>query len=531
MKKLFRNALLVGSLLLSSTASVHADREFSDIVSGMVPTLPIQGEDRSLYSPREGTTPSIASKYLAQHPFNMKMVKKVAGSNTVFTLDTMHEATDGAYILLRQSDLKSADSMHALQAVLQKPTDVHVILDVEADSAGVLNLYSVAKKEASDGSTTLRRVLPYIKHLHLINSAQNVKTIGSSFLYGDKYLEDITFTGFETVKHINDGFMLLCKKLKSADLSSFENLKSVDSFFMSEASSLTTLKLHTTRFFNADLTSVGDHFLRGTKSLTHTQEAALESVTHIGDYFMSESGVTKFNTGKFKELKELGRGFLSRCSNLAHVNVSGLKRIAPAKITVADATIAQTEAKEAKVALLSTYREAWTTDAEAQDATTEAANAERGALKHAEAATATIKGIVAKGKERAAAAGHPEGKVVLTSAEQASMLAKKESATTVLLAAKDAYASSDAANAEADRKVEITQTAHKKAKELAAKALTLSEAAHTGQRHNLGLLYDCAMLKQNPDAIRGAWDLLESLRNQLHIAYPGLTYEDDTCGC
>ncbi len=42
MKKLFRNALLVGSLLLSTTASVHADQHFTDIINGMVPTLPMQ---------------------------------------------------------------------------------------------------------------------------------------------------------------------------------------------------------------------------------------------------------------------------------------------------------------------------------------------------------------------------------------------------------------------------------------------------------------------------------------------------------
>ncbi len=295
MKKLFRNALLVGSLLLSTTASVHADQHFTDIINGMVPTLPMQEAECALYSPREDMNHATALKYLAQCPFDMKMVRKVTGSNQVFTLDTMHEATDGAYILLHQNDLRSDSSMRILQAILQKPTDVHVILDVEADSAGILNLYSVAKKEASDGSTTRRRILPYIKHLHLINSSQNVKTIGSSFLYGDKYLEDITFTGFENVEHIADGFMLLCPTLQSADLSSFENLKTIGSFFMSEAKALTTLNLHTTRFFNADLTSVGDHFLRGTTSLPRIQESALESVKHIGDYFMSESGVERIS--------------------------------------------------------------------------------------------------------------------------------------------------------------------------------------------------------------------------------------------
>lgn len=461
MRKHFRNVLLIGSLLLSSTASVNAAQNFTDIISGLAPTLPLQDEHHSLYSPREDSTLATASKYLAQRPFDMKMVKKVTGSNQVFTLDALHEATDGAYILLRQSDLKSADSVRALQAVLQKPTDVHVVLDVEADSAGVLNLYSVAKIETSDGSTTLRRVLPYIKHLHLINSAQNVKTIGRSFLCGDKYLEDITFTGFENVEHIADGFMLMCKNLKSADLSSFKSLKTIGGFFMSEAKSLTTLNLHTTRFFNADLTSVGDHFLRGATSLARIQEEALESVAHIGDYFMSESGVAKFNTGKFKKLKELGKGFLSKCSSLAYVNVSGLNRIEPTFVTLSDVEAAKAETEKTRLHAHSMYKEAWVSDTSVQYAQEMAEPAEI-ALAH---------------------------------------------------------------------KVEMTEKAIAKTKALAAKAQTLKIAVAKGQRHNLGLLYNCATLQQHPEAIRGAWDLLPPLRDQLHVAYPGLTYDDDSCGC
>lgn len=529
MKKHFRNVLLIGSLLLSSTASVHADQNFTDIISELAPTLPLQDGHHSLYSPREDMKHATAAKYLEQRPFDMKMVKKVTGSNQVFTLDTLHEATDGAYILLRQSDLKSADSVRALQAILQKPTDVHVILDVEANSAGVLDLYSVAKIETSDGSTTLRRMLPYIKHLHLINSAKNVKTIGRSFLYKDEYLEDITFTGFENVEHIADGFMLLCKNLKSADLSSFENLKTIGGFFMSQAKALDTLNLHTTRFFNADLTSVGDHFLRGTTSLSRIKEEALESVTNIGDYFMSESGITRFDSKKFKKLKDLGKDFLSRCSSLAYVNVSGLKHVELARITLDDAKTAQAEAEKAKRDSLSMYKEAWITEADAQYATEESDTAERGALKQAAHSLASIKGTVANGAKRAAAAGYPEGKVVLTRAEKERMLATKEAAKAILMAAIDTQASAEATNAATDRKVAMTEKAHEKTKALAAHAKALT--ATVGKLHNLGLLHDCATLKQTPAAIRGAWDLLKPLRDQLHVAYPGLTYDDDMCGC
>lgn len=160
MKKIFRKAVLIGSLLMSSTASVHSAAEFDSLIMGMAPTLPAQEEERVLYSPREDAHSTIASKYLAQHPINMKMAKKVAGNNPILTLDNMHTATDGAYILLRQSDLKSADSAHALQAVLQKPANVHVILDVEADSDGVLRLYSVVNTSTNPNESTLRRVLP-----------------------------------------------------------------------------------------------------------------------------------------------------------------------------------------------------------------------------------------------------------------------------------------------------------------------------------------------------------------------------------
>lgn len=505
MKKLFRNALLVGSLLLSSTASGHVDHEFSAIISGLAPTLPVQEKD-ALYSPREDAKSAPASKYLAHHPFNMKTVKKVAGSNPVFTLDTLHEATDGAYILLHQNDLKSAEAMHALQSILQKPTDVHVILDVEADSAGVLNLYSAVKKEHSDGSITRHRSLPFIKHLHLINSAQNVKTICQGFLYGDNYLENITFTGFETVEHIADNFMLLCPKLQSADLSSFENLKTIGNFFMSASKSLTTLKFHTTRFFNADLTSVGDHFLRGATSLARIQEDALESVIHIGNYFMMDSGVERFNTNKFKKLKELGKGFLFRCSSLAYVNVSGLKSIEPALVTLAEAEAAETAAEKARLQLHTNFKSAWKDSVEAQNATETADAATNVALSHFN----TTKAISAAG-----------GKVLKRA------LHTKE----LLQTAKVATASAAALDAKADHQVELAEKALQHHKALKVTAESLLKAAHNKQRTSLGLLLDCPKLKENPTAIRGAWDLLKPLQDQLHMAYPGLTYEDDTCGC
>jgi hypothetical protein len=511
LRNLVQKTLLISSLLISTaSANFSAEDRFTDWMGMMAPTLPMQDGKKVLYSPRSEELPAQAAKYFTQRPFSKSMVKKVAGDSAVFTLENAADATDGSYLLLRQSDLTSGDSFRTLNAILNKPTDLHIILDVEADSNGVLNLYSMVGTvhDETGRTTTLRRALPFFKHLHLINSARDVKTIGKSFLYGDKYLEDISFTGFEGVKKIEDGFMVLCSKLQSADLSSFEHVKSIGNVFMADAKSLTSLTLPTTRIFNADLKTVGDHFLRGATSLTHVPEEAFESVMSMGSYFMASAGLTRFNTAKFKDLENLGVAFLAKCDSLKTVDVSGLKRIEPASVTFADAEAAQEIAKEARSKVHSNVREAWAAHTDAEYAYQEAATAEKVALKHAEAAKAVI--ITSK-KEKA-------DKV-------------REAAEAKIYAAKDVRAQAETKDVEADRQVEMTQTALAIAKAAKAKAATLLTAAKNKQRHNLGLLHDCTTLKANPEAIRGAWSLLAPLRYQLSLEYKGLELENDDCGC
>lgn len=532
MKKMLKRALLIGGLLLSTTTYIQANNEFTDLISGLVPVLPIQEEDGRVFSPKERDdddgVSSVAAKYLEQRPVDMKIVKKIAGKNEVFTFDTMDQAVDGSYILLRQSDLKSVENVQDLQSVLQKPTDVHVILDVEANSMGVLNLYSVVKTVTRDGTEMRRRILPFIKHLHLMNSAQDVKVIGRSFLYGDKYLEDVSFTGFDSVERIEDGFMLVCPQLKTVDLSSFEHLKEIGGFFMSEDKALVNLNLPTTTFFNADLTKVGDHFLRGTTSLTKVQEIAFESVKHIGEFFMRGSGVQSFNSGKFKKLKELGEGFLAKCPELVRVDVSGLKRIAPRKITETDVSAAEKEAEKARLAMHAGYRQVWSVTSDAEGLEYEAVVSEHAALKQADQAMKTIRGITQKGKEQAETKGYAEGKVVLTPAEKERMLKTKDHAKEVLLAAKADQTASESANAKVDHQIAVTQKTSEKSQ--AAKAYAERLKASVGKVYSLGVLKDCAKLKTNPEAICGAGGLKEALRTQLHLEYSGLEY-DDGCGC
>lgn len=298
-----------------------------------------------MYSPSGSTSTKDYNRSELYRPYSKtrlerqdKTIQEVAGKHVVFSLGNMENVTDGSYLFLTMEQLK--ENTRAIQAILAKPTDIQIILDVEADSNGVLRLYSMVNTSTDPTELTLRRVFPWIQHLHLINSAKDITTIGQSFLYSDQYITDITFTGFSSVHTIESGFMLVCSKLKTADLSSLNHLKTVRDCFMSEASSLTHLSLPTSRFLNADLKTVGNHFLRGASSLTTIQEEAFESVTSMGGHFMSESALQSFNTAKFKDLRTLGAAFLAKCDKLKAVNVSGLKRITPALVTQADATTA-----------------------------------------------------------------------------------------------------------------------------------------------------------------------------------------------
>lgn len=529
MKTIFKRAVVIGGLLLSTSSHVRANNEFTDLVKTLAPVVSGQVEAKTPFTPREGAEgATVAAKYLKQRPFDMKTAKKIAGTNAVFTIEDMAHATDGSYILLRQSDLNSVETLKLLQSVLQKPTDLHIILDVEADSSGILNLHCVIKKIESDGSETHRRILPYFKHLHLINSNKDVIQIGQSFLYGDKYIEDITFTGFGAVERIEDGFMAMCPKLKSADLSSFEHLKQIDSFFMAEAKALEDLKLPTTRFLNADLTTVGHHFLRGASSLTRVQEEALESVSYIGDYFMSESGLTRFKSGKFKKLEVLGIGFLARCANLQTVDVSGLDRIVPMQINDNDVKAAEQRVEIVRSNVHAQYRQAWQASADVDRLEEEAQAAEIAASKRTAQALAIIQGTVAKGKARAAVAGYPSGKVVLTVAEKQRISNARSQAEEDVLSAMADRSVADHATTNFDLKVQRTE------KMLAASKAAKQEVEHIranlGRIRNLGVLHGCPKLKAHPAAIRGAGKLSYALRNQLHLEYAGLTYDDDF-GC
>jgi hypothetical protein len=141
---------------------------------------------------------------------------------------------------------------------------------------------------------------------------------------------------------------------------------------------------------------------------------------------------------------------------------------------------------------------------------------------------AIINGAVAAGKARVEAAGYPEGKVVLTPSEKERILKTKNQAKETLVSAQASQVTAEKASTVADRQMEFTEKALAKSK--AAKRHAEYLKAHVGQSQNLGLLYDCPMLKTNPEAIRGAGSLKDAVRNQLHLEYAGLTY-DDGCGC
>jgi hypothetical protein len=80
---------------------------------------------------------------------------------------------------------------------------------------------------------------------------------------------------------------------------------------------------------------------------------------------MSESGVERFNSGKLKKLKEMGLGFLARCASLVRVDLSGLTRIVPKKITANDVKAAEEEVVDANSKAHAHYKQAWSVSEEA----------------------------------------------------------------------------------------------------------------------------------------------------------------------
>lgn len=330
-------------------------------------------------------------------------------------------------------------------------------------------------------------------------------------MYGDRYITDITFTGFERVHNIESGFMLTCPQLKTADLSSFEHLTTIKDCFMSGTKSLTEVKLPTTRFFKADLKTVGKHFLRGASSLAQIQEEALEGVTSIAPYFMASSGVESFDTEKLKDLRDLEEGFLADCKKLTRVNMGGLKRITPALVTKADVEAAWATYEATIEAVWTTYRQAWAHTDEAVDTAIEAAHAEKGALKIATTAIHQLK--TTRSKEHAETI--------------------RENAKAAVLDAKAKKARAQQADAAADHTIETATVATDAAKAAKLKAQRLAEALRLGQRHNLGVLHGSESLDKNLNGIRGVEKLPRALRVELadRFDHPYFVEIEDECGC
>lgn len=340
MRNLVKKTLLISSLLISTNYAHNLDEDnFTNLCSALSPKAghkPVFLE--VAFSPSESTktdTTSRAELYTTtskeQLERRAKLIQRIAGKNAVSTLANVNAITDGSYLFLTQHELVA--NQEKILAALEDAMNIHLILEAEADESGVFKL---------DGD------LISTANLHLIDSAQSVKVIGQSFLATNKTVQHITFSGFKAAHTVESGFML-GTKVKSVDLSSLENLTTIKDCFLAEATSLTHLTLPTTRFFNAKLKTVGNHFLRGASALTQIQEEAFESVTTMGSYFMSESAILSFNTAKLKDLLVLDAGFLAKCPQLIEVNVAGLKRITPALVTKADVAEAVLKTKGGKI--------------------------------------------------------------------------------------------------------------------------------------------------------------------------------------
>ncbi len=310
MFKVLRTIALTTALVAPS--AINAEVEFSSILQDLAP-VEIDIKEGAL---EEHTS---AKKY----KIDDAMIDRVVGENRHLTRENMMDAQAGDYIVLDQTDLSSQDTVMLLQKTLTNQSDIHVVLDVHANKAGALELFSSVQTKYPEGNKVRKRIIPDIQHLHLVNTTRDIKRVGRSFLYGDRSLESISFTGFEQVTEIEDGFLVLCPVLTSADLSSLSSLETVRDFFAASCSSLSTVSMPKSK----KLTTVGSNFMRNTTSMTALPQGTFQSVKTVGDYFMRGSGVTTLlSSHHFKQLSNLGSGFMAE-SKLTSAEVAGFKRL------------------------------------------------------------------------------------------------------------------------------------------------------------------------------------------------------------
>lgn len=161
-----------------------------------------------------------------------------------------------------------------------------------------------AEDEALENGIMPRSANPMLLSISF-NNFRDLKKIGNRFLYGQRYLGEIDFSGLYNVEELGDSCLSSLTMLGSAYLQKinfkgFENVRKIgNSFFSNNWNNITEIDF--SPFVN--LEEVGDVFFSNIKSLTY------------------------IDTTPLKKLKKLGSYIFSGCTNVETVNLSGLVNV------------------------------------------------------------------------------------------------------------------------------------------------------------------------------------------------------------
>ena len=146
----------------------------------------------------------------------------------------------------------------------------------------------------------------------------------NNFLRNFNALTNVDLSGFSDVTTIGTYFLSDSYALKNVDLTPLSKLKSVGGYFMRNCISLTSIDLTPL----SDVQIINNYFLSGCTSLTNVDTINnMKSLTRIGTYFVSNTGIKSFKLTNLPELTQIGQNALSDNQLMTDVEISYLPKL------------------------------------------------------------------------------------------------------------------------------------------------------------------------------------------------------------
>lgn len=153
-----------------------------------------------------------------------------------------------------------------------------------------------AEDEALESGIMPRSANPMLLSISF-NNFRDLKKIGDRFLYGQRYLGEIDFSGLYNVEEIGDNCLnsltlFSSGYLHNIDFRGFENVRKIgNQFFISNMYNITEIDLSPF----VSLEEVGDGFCSGVRKLTYIDTTSLKNLRKVGSYFLSDSNAETVN--------------------------------------------------------------------------------------------------------------------------------------------------------------------------------------------------------------------------------------------